>query len=64
VTAAITLVSVPVAEVAVLGRAVRGRAVPGVERVADNADNGLFSRYGALRLLAMDPAALAGVEGF
>jgi len=45
VTAAITLVSFPVVEVAVFGLAVRGRAVPGVDRVADC---GLLNGYGAL----------------
>ena len=35
VTAAITFVSFPTVEAAVLGRAVRGRPVPGIERGLD-----------------------------
>jgi hypothetical protein len=44
VTAAMTLVSFPVVEVAVRGLAVLGRAVAGVDRVPDC---GLLNGYGA-----------------
>jgi hypothetical protein len=59
VTAAMTLVSFPVIEVAVLGRAVLGRPVPGVERIPDN---GLLDGYGALCILERE-VALAAVDG-
>lgn len=59
VTAAMTFVSFPVVEVAVLGRAVLGRPVPGVERVPDN---GLLNGYGALCILERE-VALAAVDG-
>jgi hypothetical protein len=62
VTAAMKLASFPAVDVAVRGRAVLGRAAPGVDRVTDC---GLLNGNGALRIREMEPVLpvlLTGVE--